>query len=180
MANPFVNLSDEKVMILYQQGNEQAFEVIFTRYKSKVYSYVSKKVYDQNSTDDVFQLIFAKFHRSRHLYDAKYELSKWVYTISKSVIADHLRGKSRLPQSVGEEGLENIAMEDDNDQQNIDPYLNDSNLSEKEQMALRLRYKDDKEFEEIARRLKVGEAGSRKLVSRAIQKLKKVYGGSHG
>ena len=70
-------------MELDVQGNYEAFEIIYGRHKDKVYTYLSKRLTDKNSIEDVFQNVFIKFHKSKQNYNPKFTLMKWIYTISK-------------------------------------------------------------------------------------------------
>ena len=62
MGNPFSHLEDEKLMELYKNGENMAFEVIYLRHKDRVYSYLDKRLSDKNIIEDIFQSIFVKFH----------------------------------------------------------------------------------------------------------------------
>ena len=62
MVNPFSNLDDYKLMELYMSGENMAFEMIYARHKDRVYSYLSKRLTNKDSIDDIFQCIFIKFH----------------------------------------------------------------------------------------------------------------------
>ena len=58
--NPYTNLPDEELMEFYQDGESMAFEVLYTRYKKRVYSYLYKRVYDKDKIDDIFQKLSLK------------------------------------------------------------------------------------------------------------------------
>lgn len=168
MENPFSHLEDNKLMELYKNGENMAFEVIYSRYNSHVYSYLNKRVTDKNLIDDIFQNIFMKFHRSRELYDGKYHILKWIYTISRSVLLDTFK-KNKIQFT--ELNDNHLSIHPDEDIAFID-LDSEKTLSEKEKMALKLRYFSDEDFLEISRILDTSEANSRKLVSRGLKKLK--------
>ena len=57
-------------MLKYQAGDNMAFDVLYSRHKDKVYSYLSKRLRDQDQCEDLFQKVFTKFHRSKKLYNS--------------------------------------------------------------------------------------------------------------
>ncbi|MDP7320773.1 MAG: sigma-70 family RNA polymerase sigma factor [Bacteriovoracaceae bacterium] len=168
MGNPFSHLEDEKLMELYKNGENMAFEVIYLRHKNRVYSYLDKRLSDKNAIEDIFQSIFVKFHKSRHLYDNKHPLLKWLYVICKSELLDaYKKNKVKFVQ------LTDDKLPTDSTQTNDKINLDDiESLSLKEKKALELRYYSDEDFAQMAKTLKTSEANSRKLVSRGIKKLK--------
>lgn len=170
MENPFSHLEDDKLMELYKNGEDMAFEAIYFRHKDRVYTYLDKRLTDKNLVEDVFQSIFIKFHNSRHLYKSEHPLLKWIYTICRSELLDSLKkNKVKL-------------VELSDDQLRTDPqHINDkidldsiSSLSKNEKQALKLRYYSEEDFKEISKALNTSESNSRKLVSRGIKKLKAI------
>ena len=175
MANPFSHLADDKLMELYQSGENMAFEIIYSRYKDKVYAYVNKRLFDKNLVDDVYQSIFIKFHKSRQLYNNDYPLIKWIYTISRSELLDALK-KNKVQFT---ELKDHQLVSDPESQQEILDLDTEKSLSSKEKEALKLRYYSEQDFSQISKILGTTEVNSRKLVSRGIKKLKtKFRGGS--
>ena len=168
MGNPFSHLEDEKLMELYKNGENMAFEVIYLRHKDRVYSYLDKRLSDKNIIEDVFQSIFVKFHNTRHLYSSEHLLLKWIYTICRSELLDWVKkNKAKFIQlSEDQLSVEPTELSDKIDLDSI------KTLSEKEKQALKLRYYSEEDFIEISKALKTSEANSRKLVSRGIKKLK--------
>lgn len=41
-----MEVSDEELMVLYQQGEEKAFQTLYERYSGKLYGYIKKKVFN--------------------------------------------------------------------------------------------------------------------------------------
>ncbi|MAF77639.1 MAG: hypothetical protein CME60_05705 [Halobacteriovoraceae bacterium] len=169
MGNPFSHLEDEKLMELYKNGENMAFEVIYLRHKDRVYSYLDKRLSDKNVIEDIFQNIFVKFHNSRHLYSSEHPLLKWIYTICRSELLDSVKKSRKIKLvSINEDQLicETKEIDDKIDLDSV------KSLSEKEKLAIKLRYYSEEDFTDISKALKTSEANSRKLVSRGIKKLK--------
>lgn len=168
MVNPFSHLDDSKLMELYKNGDNMAFEIMYLRHKDRVYAYLDKRLVDRNIIDDVFQGIFVKFHKSRHLYSSEYPLLKWIYTICRSELLDSVKKTKTKFVELKEDQLISLPIDQD-EKLDLDSI---HTLSKKERHALNLRYYSEEDFSEISKVLKTSEANSRKLVSRGIKKLK--------
>lgn len=169
MENPFSHLEDGKLMELYKQGESMAFEVLYARHKDRVYTYLHKRLLDQEHIDDVFQNIFIKFHKSRDKFDNKYNLLQWLYTISRSELLDFTKKKKLQLIEFNEENLETVVEE------KFEFDINEFNsLSSNEKEAIILKYYSDKDYLEISNILNTSESNARKLVSRGLKKIKNI------
>ncbi len=165
----YENDNDEELMLLYQRGDMNAFDLLYKRYAGKLYGYLGKKV-SPSVRDELFQEIFLQIHQKRDLYRPPTPLSAWIFTLAKHRIADFYRSqnalKRTLPPSASREELSLDASEE---------LLDLSSLSEKERQLLEKRYLLDWSFEQIASDLGIGQAGARKAISRALKFLRKIY-----
>jgi RNA polymerase sigma-70 factor (ECF subfamily) len=173
VENPFINLSDQKLMELYQNGDERAFSVIYERHKNKVFSYLHKRIQDPDLVDEVFQSCFVKFHKARHQYDSKYKLEQWLYTICRSELLDALK-KPQLQTTELNEDFHSFEKESPSSPLDIE---SENSLNEKEKAALQLRYFSEESFFEISKKLETSESNARKIISRALAKLRTKYAG---
>jgi RNA polymerase sigma-70 factor (ECF subfamily) len=170
VVNPFSNLTDEELMELYLKDEHLAFEVIYARYKSNVFSYLSKRLKDSRSVEEIFQNTFIKFHRFRKKYDSKYPLLAWIYTLTKNEMLDYI--KKNKVQLVG---LKEVSVEIIESNKDLLQQIDLQSLSQNEKDAIKLRYYEDKDFKEISKLLNTSQSNSRKIISRAIKKLKRKY-----
>jgi RNA polymerase sigma-70 factor (ECF subfamily) len=171
--NPFSNLTDEDLMELYQNGDALAFETIYYRHKDKIYTYLQKRLTNKEQIDDLFQSILVKFHKSRHLYEKKYLLLKWLYTICRSELLDFAKKRKVQLVELNDKHI-GISTEEEDRQIDIDC---ESTLSEKEKNAIKLRYYSDQDFNEISKVLNTSESNTRKIISRGLKKLRLKYMG---
>jgi len=172
-VNPFSSLSDEELMLKYKAGEFMAFEVLYARHRSTVYTYLSKRI-GNDMRDDIFQKIFLKLHDQREKYGTHYTFKKWLYVISKSVLLDHLKSPAnkRTHASFNEEiHGESTLLENDllNDLENIE------GLSLKEKEVVTRRILHDEEFETISKSLNTSASNTRKILSRALGKLRERF-----
>lgn len=54
------NLTDQQLVELYLEGNNEAFDTLLTRHQSKVFSYIMHIVKNKDVADDIFQDTFIK------------------------------------------------------------------------------------------------------------------------
>jgi RNA polymerase sigma-70 factor (ECF subfamily) len=171
--NPFSNLSDKDLMLKYQDGEHMAFEVLYLRHQGKIYSYLAKRLHDKTYCEDIFQRVLMKIHKSRKIYNPKFEVLPWIYTITKSELLDFLK-KKKINYTQFEETIHNTDKEIPNIDFDIDE---ESDLSSKEREVIKLRYYGENDFKEISNHLQTSESNVRKIVSRAIKKLNRKYKG---
>ena len=53
--NNLNTMTDHELVVLYEQGKDQAFDVLLNRYKDYIYSYILFLVRNQDYADDIFQ-----------------------------------------------------------------------------------------------------------------------------
>lgn len=167
-----IDLSDEELMKRYQQDDYLAFDELYSRYKKRIYSYVQSKVFDKSMVDEVYQNVFLKLHKSRHLYSDQYLFKQWIFTLTKNIVIDYFRDNkiTFLDESYIDSNTQEINA-DTNDKREIDLSV----LAHKERLAIELRYEQDKDFIDIAEILKTNQTNVRKIISRATEKLKKKF-----
>jgi len=159
-------------MLRYQSGDASAFESLYSLHAARVYGYLLKKTNgDREQASELHQAVFLKFHQSRARYRSQYPVLQWLFVIARSVFLDQVRKSRREVDSVGEERIENfVAPEEDPSQDSEPPSL--EGLTPDQREAIEARYLRDESFAEIAHRLGKTEVTVRKMMSRAIQKLR--------
>lgn len=173
MSKSLINMEDKELMLLYQKDDHLAFEALYMRHKGKIYSYLKRRLHHTSDVDDLYQKVLLKLHKSRGLYDSKYDVLPWFYTITKSVLLDFFKLKKVDFESFEENDF-SIAEQKIDSSFDIDK---EKQLSAKEKDAIKLRYLEESDFLEISKLLKTSESNVRKLVSRGLKKLKTKYSG---
>lgn len=167
------NLTDEELMQLYQNGSEEAFKILYTRLESKVYGFLKSRIRQAEKVADIYQDVFIKIHRSKHLYNKSLPVLPWIFTITRSVMIDELR-KEKKSQLIDDFDLEQIPAVLNEAQFNGEATLLIQNLPDQQKTALQMRYVDDKTFAEIAESLKTSPMNVRQIISRGIKRLKEL------
>lgn len=92
-------ISDQELIRIYLDGNENALEKLITRHKEKVYTYIYLLVKDRDIADDLFQDTFIKVVNTLRLgaYNEEGKFIPWVMRIAHNLIIDHFRKNQRIP-----------------------------------------------------------------------------------
>lgn len=95
-----VLITDAVLVSNYINGDESALEVLITRHKQKIYSFIYSKVFDRDITEDVFQDTFIKVIRTLKLgkYNEEGKFLPWVMRIAHNLVIDHFRKNNRMPK----------------------------------------------------------------------------------
>lgn len=159
----YMQETDESLVKLYEQGNDQAFDELLARYQSKVYSYILFIVHDEDRANDVFQETFVKaIVRIRsHKYNECGKFGPWLMRIAHNLIIDSFRiGQAAQMVSGDEEGSTvfndptlcdaSIEQQMFAEQTYYELEQMVSALPEPQQEVVRLRFYENKSFREIA------------------------------
>ncbi len=92
------NLSDNELVQLYLNGEYSSLELLISRYKDKIFSYILVNVKNYHLAEDIFQDTFIKVVRSLNLgkYTDNGKFISWVMRIAHNLIIDHYRREKNL------------------------------------------------------------------------------------
>lgn len=157
-------------MVLYQNGDEGAFGLLYSRHADRVYGYLRKRLNDPQAANDVFQLAFLKLHRSKGQFNTSFMFSPWLFTVVRTVLVDWVREQRPKFKAISF------------DEQSVAPPTAEEapsfsraeldRLPEPQRSAVEMRYFDDMSFAEIAGRLDTSSTNVRQLISRGIKNLR--------
>ncbi len=166
--------TDEQLMKLYQDGNEEAFRALYGRHSNKIYGFIKKRVGNKEKVAEIYQEVFVKIHKSKALYNETFPVLPWLFTVTKSVLLDELRKEKKY------EVLDMEAVERAVALQVFEPNINAGamirQLSDIQKQAIEMRYVNDRTFEQIAESLNVKPSNARQIVSRGIKRLRELVG----
>lgn len=169
------HLSDEELMVMYQNGDEGAFQVLYSRHSGRIFAFIRSKISDAQLAGDLFQEVFIKVHKSKCLYNRTFEVLPWLFTITRNTVIDGLRkNKSHLySEDHDVEKLEAPGLVEALSQKDLAPAM--AKLPEAQRQAIQMRYIDESTFEEIAKKLDTSSDNVRQLVSRGIKNMKNFF-----
>ncbi len=85
-------LADDDLFCLAQNGDVEAFNVLFKRYERKVYMYCMRVLLDEDAAHDAFQEAFLRLYQHRKSYDGR-NFMVWFFTIVRNVCLNMRRNK---------------------------------------------------------------------------------------
>ena len=98
--------SDSQLVSLYQNGNEEAFEMLLHRHKSRIYTAIYLIVKDRYVAEDLLQETFIKAVNTikSGRYNEEGKFLPWLSRVGHNLAIDHFRKKKRYPEIVLEDG----------------------------------------------------------------------------
>lgn len=85
--------TDHQLVSLYEDGNDQAFDVLLGRHQEHLFNYIMHLVQDYDQANDIFQDTFVKAIVSirNHQYQTTGKFSAWLTRIAHNQFVDSLR-----------------------------------------------------------------------------------------
>jgi RNA polymerase sigma factor (sigma-70 family) len=157
-------------------GSEEAFQAIVDRHINIVYSAARQTTRDCGLAEEVTQTVFIILARKARKLGHIRALSGWLYRTSRLAAMQAVRNEARRRQREEKFGeMEPTTGESVWDL--VEPYLAEvmDQLSEKDRMALVLRFFDSKSLKDVARALGTGEDAARMRVTRAVERLRGLF-----
>ena len=87
--------SDEHLMRRFQNGDENAYETLVSRYKDKLHNFIYFFVGDKDLAEDLVQDTNGKTFTKRHYYKEVAKFSTWIYTIARNLSNSELRKRKK-------------------------------------------------------------------------------------
>ena len=87
--------SDELLIVRCQKGDTEAFDELFNRYKSKIFTFIYQFVKDVETAEDIFQETFIRVFTKAKYFSHKSKFSTWLYTIAGNLCRDELKRRKR-------------------------------------------------------------------------------------
>lgn len=156
-------MTDEELVVLYAEGNNNAFDILLNRYQGVIHSYIYFIVRNKELTEDIFQETFVKvimtIKQGRYTENGKFKA--WITRIAHNLIIDNFR-QERNENWVSNDEVEvdlfnNIRLCDGTVEDRLVRHqvLSDvkrlvRHLPENQREVLEMRYYRDMSFKEIA------------------------------
>ena len=143
----------KELFIEFKNGNQQAFEELYTKYNKLVYGIAFSILKNQQDAEDIVQIVFTKIYGIDKDKLPTSKEASWLYTTTKNEAIAHIRRKNN---SVDLESIYEV--EDTNDE--IGDVLNKdsynkmiSKLSDKEKEVVSLKIISNLSFNQIGKLL---------------------------
>jgi len=179
--------TDSEIVQQALSGDQKAFALLLKKYKGAIYGLIYKMVQDKRETEDLVQETFIKAFSALKSFNAEYAFSTWLFKIASNNCIDFLRKKRLMTMSIDKpteskdgtvvkefpDPIINPEMQliEDEKKTIIDKAI--ENLPKKYRMAILMRHKEEKSYEEIAEILDIPLGTVKARIFRAREKLKK-------
>jgi len=156
-------LSDEQLVAAYANGENNAFDVLLSRHKTKLFNYILQIVRDRDLADDIFQETFVKaivtIRQGRYKDFGKF--SAWISRIARNLAIDSFRAEKNDAEISADSADYDILNRRELSEDTIEDAMIDlqiesdvrsliEELPESQKEVLTMRYYKDMSFKEIA------------------------------
>ncbi|MFN3697004.1 MAG: RNA polymerase sigma factor [Pseudobdellovibrio sp.] len=156
------------------------FEDFYNQTSHLVFNYCRKKSISSTDADDITQIIYTQIYKKKHLYNEQHSPLAWLYVVTRSETKDYLKNQASYKEYVHDFKLFlELSQTQTELPSNGKGYHADEfssyfgKLTETEKEVIQKRYLEEMSFEAISKDLSLTTINLRKIVSRALKKLKK-------
>ena len=173
--------SDQEVIIRILQGEQNAYEVLVTRYQSFVFTIAMRYTGNREDAEDIAQHSFIKAYRCLNDFRGDARFSTWLYTIVTSLCLTFLRKKKLTVHSIYQADMEDLTGRLSADvatnkveEKSTIKLVNDAItlLNPDDAKVLTLFYKADQSLEEIGKIMGIETNNAKIKLHRARQRLR--------
>jgi len=164
---------EERLLPLVGQGDPEAFEVLYRSTEKAVYALALSILRNPHDAEDIVQETYLKVRAAAHLYVPQGKPLAWLFTITKNLCRDLLRGQSRTEAAPdgAEDDLRFSYVSDPTDRLVLEAAL--KALGEEERQVVLLHAASGLKHREIARDLGLPLSTVLSRYSRALKKLQR-------
>ncbi|WP_368044162.1 RNA polymerase sigma factor [Intestinimonas massiliensis (ex Afouda et al. 2020)] len=164
---------EERLLPLVGQGDSEAFEVLYRSTEKAVYALALSILKNPHDAEDIVQETYLKVRAAAHLYVPQGKPLAWLFTITKNLCRDLLRGQSRTEAAPdgAEDDLRFSYVSDPTDRLVLEAAL--KALGEEERQVVLLHAASGLKHREIARNLGLPLSTVLSRYSRALKKLQR-------
>ena len=164
---------EERLLPLVGQGDPEAFEVLYRSTEKAVYALALSILRNPHDAEDIVQETYLKVRAAAHLYVPQGKALAWLFTITKNLCRDLLRGQSRTEAAPdgAEDDLRFSYVSDPTDRLVLEAAL--KALGEEERQVVLLHAASGLKHREIARDLGLPLSTVLSRYSRALKKLQR-------
>ena len=83
--------SDEELLLRFEAGDKQAFELLFRRYREPLFRFILRFLRNEHDSQEALQDVFLKVIRAPERFQARSRFSTWLHAIARNLCLDMLR-----------------------------------------------------------------------------------------
>ena len=88
------DFEERATIVAAQQGDRDAFKVLYERYRDRVYNIIFYSMGDELRAEDVLQIVFVKIYQGLPKFRFEASLATWIYRIALNESLNQQRGRS--------------------------------------------------------------------------------------
>jgi len=177
--------TDEELLRAFLGGDERAFEVLFDRYRDRIFGYLRRLVADHALAEEIFQEVFLQLFRRASRFDASRSFRSWFFSLAHNRAMDLLRGSGGKKERGLTAGTENLPAEEPQPSpedlvvgieaaRSLERML--QRLSGEHRAVLLLRFREGLTYEEIAEVVGCPLGTAKSRVHHALRRLREMMG----
>jgi len=176
-------ISDEDAVDQYiLSQNQKYFDVLYSRYSSKIFGKCLSILKDEEKAEDATQEIFVKILLNLSKFGGKSKFSTWIYSITYNFCIDTIRKKKKDKSVL----VDDMTNEHDTADDGVeDRFLLEMNVRRlkvildkiptTDKAILLMKYQDEMSIKEISEILGKSESAIKMKIKRAKQKFKRTH-----
>jgi RNA polymerase sigma factor (sigma-70 family) len=173
--------SDQEVITRVLKGEQNAYEVLVTRYQCFVFSIAMRYTSNREDAEDIAQQVFIKAYRCLNDYRGDSKFSTWLYAIVTSLSLTFLRKKKLPVHSIYQPGIAELGdamggslQANRVEERSTNKMVNEAiaMLNPDDAKVLTLFYKAEQSLEEIGKIMGIETNNAKIKLYRARQRLK--------
>ncbi|MNO54487.1 ECF RNA polymerase sigma-E factor [compost metagenome] len=173
-------ISDQRLTQRMAEGDQEAFEMLVTRYHGPLLSYVTQQLKDRSKGEDIVQETFIRLIRHLRKYGGLEQLRPWLYKVALNLCRDYWRSAAYRSEQIAVDELPDDAdpspgAEELLERQETVEQLSNSLawLPDVQQDVIRMRFFHDLKLHEIAELLDIPLSSVKSHLYGALRKLKR-------
>jgi RNA polymerase sigma-70 factor (ECF subfamily) len=103
-------LTDEELILRFQNGDESAFVVLVRRYKNPLTNFIARFLGEVDDANDIVQETFVRVYSRRQTFNPVAKFSTWLYRIALNLATSTLRHETRRRRYLRAGRLSNFAV----------------------------------------------------------------------
>ena len=88
--------ADARLVALARESRDEALELMYSAYKSRIYTFLLRLLSDPHGADDLTQDVFTKAYQAIGSLTTEHRVLPWLYRIATNTAIDHVRRKRRF------------------------------------------------------------------------------------
>jgi len=95
MANPMDNRSDEDIVLDFQSGHEEAIQMIFSRYKTRILNFCLRLLGNRADAEDATAEVFLTLFAKKYAFNPQAKFSTWLFTVARNSSISRIRKRKQ-------------------------------------------------------------------------------------